>query len=188
MFFFNSQAQASDYGCSVLLCLANPSGPMAVSECVPPIQQLFRDLLRFKPFPTCVLASGPDGQSYAKQGTSYYEVCPPETIALDSGVYAIQGSKIQKSDDYLLSQQGVRLGIGTGDGLQPGNGEDYAPLKAKVCVGNKIGQVDYVLGSGDDARNIITDVYDRVVILDPQDSPRIIDVFINNELYRRVRW
>jgi hypothetical protein len=27
-----------------------------------------------------------------------------------------------------------------------------------------------------------------VVILDPQGSPRIIDVFVDNALYRRVRW
>ena len=46
---------ASDYGCRVLLCLANPDGPTAVAMCIPPITQLWRDLARVppRPFPTC---------------------------------------------------------------------------------------------------------------------------------------
>ena len=43
-----SQAQASDYGCRVLLCLANPAGPTAIAQCVPPITQLWRDLARLR--------------------------------------------------------------------------------------------------------------------------------------------
>jgi len=53
-----STAQADDYGCQVLLCLSNPAGPMAVSECVPPISRLFSEMAQLHPppFPTCDLA------------------------------------------------------------------------------------------------------------------------------------
>lgn len=181
---FQGQAHASDYGCKVLLCLANPAGPTAVSECVPPITQLWKDLAKFKPFPTCDMS----GSSYAQQGTSYYDPCPANTTALSQGVYAIQGSQVPQNDWWWAQQQTLYTGIGSGDGLQPGNGDDYQPLPAKVCVGNKVGQVSYSKGSGDDYQWITADVYDKVVILDPQGSPRIIDVFIDNALYRRVRW
>ena len=38
-----AQAQ-SNYGCTVLLCLANPAGPTAAPACVPSITQLWWDL------------------------------------------------------------------------------------------------------------------------------------------------
>lgn len=42
-------------GCLVLLCLAAPSWRQ-IPQCVPPIEQLHRDLARGKPFPTCKTA------------------------------------------------------------------------------------------------------------------------------------
>ena len=66
-----SSAQASDYGCKVLLCLANPAGPTAVAQCVPPITQLWRDLARVppNPFPTCDEAR----PAIAVQNTTWYD-------------------------------------------------------------------------------------------------------------------
>ena len=53
-------ALADDWGCEVLLCLANPNGPTAVSECKPPIRKLWKHLAKGRPFPTCTFldASG----------------------------------------------------------------------------------------------------------------------------------
>lgn len=65
-FGFAQVAQASSHGCEVLLCMANPRGPMALGECVPPIKRLFRDLARGRAFPTCSFSSG----SGASAGTS----------------------------------------------------------------------------------------------------------------------
>src|SRR5205814_2149317 len=48
-----------DWGCEVLLCLANPNGPTAVAPCVPPIRRLWRELARGHAFPTCAMATGP---------------------------------------------------------------------------------------------------------------------------------
>jgi hypothetical protein len=54
-------AYADDWGCQVMLCMSNPAGPMAVAECVPPMQRLY-DAMSKKNFkwPTCDLAGKPD--------------------------------------------------------------------------------------------------------------------------------
>ncbi len=66
------------WGCQVHLCLANPNGPKAVAECVPPIDRLIRECFKPKPrhrrpFPTCAQA-GPG--SYARVTSSPWDPCP----------------------------------------------------------------------------------------------------------------
>lgn len=51
-------ARADDWGCQVILCLSNPGGPEQYSECVPPIERLWRALRRGEPFPTCDFGAG----------------------------------------------------------------------------------------------------------------------------------
>lgn len=46
-------AQASDWGCEVLLCLSNPGSPTEYAECVPPITKLYSHLAKGGSFPTC---------------------------------------------------------------------------------------------------------------------------------------
>ena len=184
-----SLAHASDYGCKVLLCLANPNGPTAESECVPPIHQLWDDLAHFRPFPSCDMATGPNGQSYAKQGMSYYDPCPTGTTALSQDSFAIQGSPPPNNDGWA-NQQTLHAGIGSGDGMSPGTGDNYTPLPGKVCVGSLLGNTTVQTRNGGDngETTVQANTYDRVVMMSPQGSPRIIDVFIDNQLYRRVRW
>ena len=54
MFGMPTLAHAVD-GCTVLLCFAAPNW-RSIPQCVPPIQQVLRDLARGKPFPTCAMA------------------------------------------------------------------------------------------------------------------------------------
>lgn len=68
------QAHALD-GCLVLLCLAAPNWH-AIPQCVPPIHQLFHDLRRGRPFPTCDMA-GP-GNSSNHRWASAPSFCPPQ--------------------------------------------------------------------------------------------------------------
>lgn len=56
---FSLPSFAAD-GCKALLCFANPNGPMAVSECVPTVKEVLRDMAKGDPFPTCF---GDDGQA-----------------------------------------------------------------------------------------------------------------------------
>ena len=62
-------------GCLVLLCLAAPSWG-AIPQCVPPIRQLFRDLVLGRPFPVCGMA-GP-GNTSQHQWSSAPGFCPPQ--------------------------------------------------------------------------------------------------------------
>ncbi|WP_354199845.1 hypothetical protein [Aquamicrobium terrae] len=50
---FDSKAQASEWGCQVILCLSNPGGPVQYAECRQPIRKLWHHLAKGRPFPTC---------------------------------------------------------------------------------------------------------------------------------------
>jgi hypothetical protein len=178
-------AAADQWGCEVLLCLSNPAGPTAVAECKPPIHRLWRHLAHGHAFPTCDMARGSNGASYARQGFSYYDPCPAGTRALASGEQAARVGAVRTvGARSLYSASGaIYSGIGTGDGYFPN--ERTGGLPPKVCVGNKLGAttVNY------DARSSYqVTLYDRIVTLAPQRSPRIIDVYINDAFYKRVRW
>ena len=56
-------AHADDWGCQVLLCLANPGGPEQYSACVPPIDKLWTALRHGDLFPTCDFSAGLAGLS-----------------------------------------------------------------------------------------------------------------------------
>ncbi len=68
----NGPAQASDWGCKVLLCLANPGSPTEYAECVKPINDLYSHLAKGGSFPTCSGA----GFSSTKPRFERYE-CQP---------------------------------------------------------------------------------------------------------------
>lgn len=181
-----SAANASDHGCKVLLCLANPNGPRAVSECRPPIDKLFRDLARGRSFPTCDLASAPGqngGRSWAQQTVNMYDLCPEGTTALASGSYAIQGATVPTRPGASTP---VYLGIGEGEGKM--SQEDQ--YLQKTCVGTRIGTTRVYVNNGQDEGTTVRPaaIYDRVVQLHNVRSGRAIDVYVDSQLYRRVRW
>ena len=66
-------AQAQDWGCQVLLCLANPGGPTQYAECVPPISRLWDALRRGNAFPSC------NGASASTSGAANFSVGPSTT-------------------------------------------------------------------------------------------------------------
>lgn len=66
-------ANDDDWGCEVLLCLANPTGWEALKECHPPIKRLFSELKKRKAkFPRCTQANGME----VKQGFQEFRDCP----------------------------------------------------------------------------------------------------------------
>lgn len=77
----SAPARAVD-GCVVLLCLAAPSW-RSISQCVPPVTQVLRDLARGKPFPTCAMA-GP-GNSSTHDWASAPAFCPPQYTRVFDG-------------------------------------------------------------------------------------------------------
>jgi hypothetical protein len=83
-------AQASDHGCQVLLCMANPGGWSKIGECAPPMKKLFKDLAKGKAFPTCTFENGSgqdtgtSNQHYAKNQTASRYFCPSGYLIPDS--------------------------------------------------------------------------------------------------------
>lgn len=170
-------ARANDHGCTVLLCLANPAGPMAVSECVPPIRKLYRDLARGKAFPTCAMASAPGtpaGKSWAQHGVSYYDQCPTGTIALEAGAYAMAAGV---NNSY-------HVGIGEGEYRE---NDDPTTLPSKVCVGKRIGDATLEV-SGADGWASTAGVFEHIVVLSPAPQRNHIDVYVDSTFLHRVRW
>jgi hypothetical protein len=171
-------ARADDFGCTVLLCLANPAGPMAVSECVSPIKKLYRNLARGKAFPSCDMASASDapaGKSWAQHGVSYYDRCPSGTTALDAGAYAVRSAA---SSTYYL---------GIGEGENPDSG-DAGALRNKICVGRQIGERTLNMSEGEGMAPLAAGVFDQLIVIAPSAQPNYVDVYVDSAFSHRVRW
>lgn len=74
-------ARAVD-GCLVLLCVAAPSW-RAIPQCVPPVQQLFKDLAKSKPFPTCSMSGAGNSANHAWSSAPAF--CPPQYTRVIDG-------------------------------------------------------------------------------------------------------
>ena len=72
--FVAPHARAAD-GCLGLLCLAAPSW-RAISQCVPPVQEVFKDLAKGRPLPTCSMSGA--GNSASHSWSSAPAFCPPQ--------------------------------------------------------------------------------------------------------------
>lgn len=182
----SSSARAEDlWGCEVLLCLSNPDGPDAVSECQPPIERLRRHLRHGHPFPSC--RSG--GSSYAKPTSSYYDLCPAGMTELPAGQFGAASS----------ASRVIHAGIGDGGILGQarygGISVMSTPAPSKVCVGRKVGQGTAYLPMQDDGwwgsrqyQVRAVGYYDQLTLLPAQRSGNVIDIYVDNARYRRVRW
>lgn len=83
-------AHASDWGCTVLLCLAGNWGD--ITECQEPVHRLFRELARGHSFPSCDMSDGNnDGQNYATHGRDPIQDCPPDMVGDGIVKYGYQG-------------------------------------------------------------------------------------------------
>ena len=71
------EASASELGCKVLLCLAGPW--TSISECVPPVHQVLRDVAKGKPFPSCDEAGNGTSAKVARSAA-----CPEQYLVAQS--------------------------------------------------------------------------------------------------------
>lgn len=163
---------ASEYGCQVLLCLANPAsngGPRGVAECRPIINKLEDDLTHGRPFPTCDLADGNDGSTYARRVFDYYDPCPSGTKPAPAGSMLGQGVTA------------AAMPANAGQSLENGRG-------SRACVAQFVGSyAPYGWYNRHGETPYTVAVYRRVVWQQPQ-SPIAFDVYINNQFNQRVRW
>lgn len=179
-------AQADEYGCQVLLCLSNPSGPMAESECRPPIERMLRELAQKRPppFPRCEEAQG---KASAVPGSSPYEPCPEGSVALPTGQTATLGKRTPAGGIAMPTQAESVVYVGSGEGDAP---VQFGSTPAsKVCVGRLLGTANFVSGVGDASTIVPVDVYDFIATLDAvKGSSWYVDVLIDGRQYRRVRF
>lgn len=200
MFIAPGHAMADEYGCKVLLCLADPQGPMTQSECRPPIQRFItgQNKKPADPFPTC-----PEGAPATMNPTIRpYDACPAETVALAPDTRAVQldpemfklMTAPQQRPGLSIGGQGglppsgslpqgavVEVGIGEGDVLPDGQ-------KNKVCVGNQLGTLTLVEGTQDLPVFTTVAVYARVATMAPALQPRVVDILIGGKLLRSTRY
>ncbi|MGB0126802.1 MAG: hypothetical protein WBP72_04120, partial [Rhodocyclaceae bacterium] len=191
-------AQADNWGCEVMLCLSNPAGPRAVPECKGPIDRLEDHLRHGGSFPTCQLSNGAGSASagtYARQNFTYYDPCPAGTSALAAGARGaaardaqLRTARFDRHQTLWVAQ--FATGIGSGDGTRGvGVALGGRGLPPKVCVGPRAGQAYAEIADADGSvQQVPVDLYDRVELLRPYASPRVIDVYVDNTLYQRVRW
>lgn len=180
----------SDYGCEVLLCLADPRGPRTEAPCVPPINRLMRDLAKGRSFPTCNLATGPNGRSYATPAWRPYDACPAGTTQLEAGQYAELAGPLTTppatrsgaASLYTSAAVGMTYaGVGDGSGYGYGGWENPDPVK--VCVAGYRGTRPYWSDGG----YYSVSTYDTVYIQNA--APGLaIDVYIDDALWQTVRW
>lgn len=198
-------AQADEYGCQVLLCMSNPNGPMAVQQCVPPVQKFLEGQAKDPkdPFPQCPESKGQAGMT---QGVNPYDDCPSGTKALASGLEVIQGmpkppsatttsantiGRPTKPGEVVMDASNVGTlviytGIGDGQGMRQAQGK-------KICTGTQIGTLTMRYGTNEgidsDVRYVSYPAYDRIVTMDPvKGSPVYYEVQIKGSPSRRVRF
>jgi hypothetical protein len=177
-------AQASDYGCKVLLCLSNPlsnGGPKGIAECVAPINQLFRDLEKGHVFPSCDLADGNNGNNYAKLTSDPYDRCPDGTQPAEQNSWIAKGAK---TNNPSFSMQSYNV-LAQPKQSQPMSMESTVIGAARACVGGYLGS--YTAQQSGDESPYDVNVYQNVTWQSYQ-SPRAIDVYINNSFFQRIHW
>lgn len=194
---FISTAHADDYGCKVLLCMANPKGPTAENECKPPIERFLMEQARKPPEkkPTCEEAQ----PATMRFGMRAFDACPADTSALGQGVPAIQLTPavykgMVNPDTRALNPMGmfqpftlpsdilVQTGIGEGEasGFMGAQG-------MKICVAKPLGMLAVKLGGSESSETELS-VFEKIVTMAPALSPRVVDIFINDQLYRSTRY
>jgi len=98
------KAHALD-GCKILLCLAGPWA--SIAACVPDVRQLFKDLAKGKPFPTCSMSGG--GNSAMNTWIHPQSNCPPQytiwSIHQESGQRYISGCTYSASISTTVNGQ-----------------------------------------------------------------------------------
>lgn len=167
--------------CALLLCLANPAGPKAEGECVPPINWLYSLLRRGKPFPTCAMDESKGDRAVLV--TDYFDPCPAPLQVAPAGSYVALGrlvTAVWKGRTYTTVEM-----TSTPQMAEQLPSETGFTLGQRACVGNLLGNVSV---GGADAGSYTASVYDSLTWLPPQASPNGIDVYSGNVWQMRIRY
>lgn len=179
------------WGCEVLLCLANPNGPKAVSECRPPIDKLFKCLSKPHPchFPQCPMAGA---GNYAAQLRDGFDPCSIKGMDDAPIGYVAEPGPVNKYGTQTTSKQGYNYGGEKWVWVDDEGRSEHKMIGTKACVKGSLGSIRqaYSCGSGsDDQRTCYRTVrLFKEVLWQKYQSRRAIDVFIDGKNWTRVHW
>lgn len=161
----------NEWGCTCLLCLANPNGWKSVGECVPPVKRLFRHLRKGKPMPRCPQAD--ESQNYIK--FVYNPVNPCSKMGLND----VTGYISENRGHEVFSRNWTSWGDGDRTDWQ-GPGTSY-------CVGDFLYTYRRCIERehGRCVRRVTIKAYDKVVP-NPMFDPIALDVTIEGKYWHRV--
>ena len=154
-------------GCKTLLCLSNPNGWRSVSECHPPVKEVFRRLRRHKPMPKCPQAN--EQQNRIDFVYNPYDPCSEMNLNDVTGYVADASAARRYHDAWRFSEQFA------------GHGTSY-------CGGNYVGS--YTTCIQEDSEGYCME-WARVKVYDPlrtnpYHDPYSIDVTIEGTWRYRV--
>lgn len=195
-------AAEDTWPCEVLLCLSNPAGPKAVTECVPPINKLEAEMKkpRFQ-FPECKDAN--DAGTRAVMNQACYDVCPSGYGELPGGMPALSqaaydggklgGSYYTDDGEYIRWKGTVNIGLADEKACTAASLFSNNASQTKTCVKNLRNTVNlYVATGADDGGNykysLINNVgvYEDVIVLQPFGTSSVVDIYIDGAFYKRV--
>ena len=187
------------WGCQVFLCLANPNGPKAVAECVPPIDRLIRECFKPKPkhrrpFPTCPqagagnrtrLTSSPWDPCELKGMTAAKRGWIAEGRPRDGSEYRRRGrSAYRLTSSPAYHSQGEEWISGEG-----GSSDGYWTTSSRgtmACVrGNPVGTYREYDPSGENSRTVT--VYEEILWQKAQPWTAV-DVYIDGRHWNRTHF
>lgn len=197
----SAAAHADDYGCKVMLCMANPKGPMAEATCRPPIERLLRERAQRRPpaYPSCPEAS-PSTMAF---NFRLYNDCPAGSAASNEGEYSVQMSDalwdqinpIRPGTSRLMLTlpelpQGTyaQVGVsetGTLDSNYSGVGTDGS--RNRVCVSGGMGLIAIRLPNNDSQSQEqfqYINVVRQQTLIPPNANPRSVDIYIDGKLFK----
>ena len=199
-----------EWGCTLLLCFANPAGPLAAPACVPPVRRLLTEMAKFwKVFrvPSCQSANE-KGSRLALQPASY-AACPEGMVALEPGAKVVitspeqarvwqesdSGSLVGRLADELPPNYGTQWrevedqGIGEGDQELQTALRDGRQARSKVCVGDPLGPAQIPVSLKDERGHASSYVDETQTVflfgqlqrLAPPEGPVHYQVFVDNK-------
>lgn len=155
------------WACEVHLCLANPNGAKAVSECHPPINRLIRELAKGHAFPHCKQAG--DG-NYIVPNHERFDPCDQIAKGYTEAPY---GYVAKKGRGYEFNYNG-----------QPWEDEHHVYYHDKACVKNYL-YTRWIRRGWDEDDDPVR-VYEDVIWQKPK-YPQAFDVYIDGKLWQRSR-
>lgn len=189
-------AHADEYGCKVMMCMSNPQGPMAEPQCRETIQKFIRGQSKKPkdPHPTCEEAQNTQMQIAMRP----YDQCPSGTSALglDSEALMLQPAlyvqllqQIRPVPGRVWERAVLEMPAGSTTiytGI--GEGDQSAGGRNKVCVGNMLGPISFKAGTDEEPSVRTVSVYDQVTTIAPATAPRVMDIYVDQKLYRSTRF